>query len=253
MAIVGVFSPSLAQSEFYLGPYIGPSFASSVDPTWEFYQSSEPEKFNQPVPTEKHVWATRRARGVSVDTSLLVGGKIGYWFTKKSVFGLQMPSWLKYFGFELDVSYQNLHWPGQEVKIEPVNYMQNLKVNGSALTAAFLFLARYGFFPDADVPLGRLQPYIGVGPSILVSNTYTNLGTDFRSTEADLGFAVEAGLRYMIHPKISLYGAFRYRYQPTHVGADDRILDLANSVWSYAEMQSTYQFYDLIFGAAYHF
>ncbi len=250
---LGVFLPSLAHSEFYVGGYLGPSFVGSVDPHWEFFKSTDLDKFDKPEPSGKYVWATRDARGVSVDPSLLLGGKIGYWFTRKSVFGLQMPSWLKYFGFELDISYQSLHWPAQDVKVEPVNYIKHMWVNASALTAAFLFLARYGFFPDAEVPFGRLQPYIGMGPSIFVSNTYANLGKDFRSTEADLGFAVEAGLRYMIYPRISLFGAFRYRYQPNHVGADDSILDFAPASWSYVEMQSTYQFYDLIFGVAYHF
>lgn len=251
MVAVGILLPSLAHSEFYIGGYLGPSFASSIDPNFEFYKNAEPEKY---------VWATRSVRGVSVAPALLLGGKIGYWFTTKSVFGLQMPSWMKYFGFEIDVSYQSLRWPRQEVTVDPVNMKQVLEMNGSAITVAFLFLARYGFYRDAVFPLGRLQPYVGVGPAIFVSNTYLdigrnigNVGGDFRSQEADLGLAVEAGLRYMIYPKISLNAAFRYRYLPNHVSVDDRIFDLAPTIWSYIEMRSTYQMYDLMFGVAYHF
>jgi len=241
---VAILVPSLAHSEFYVGAYLGPSFGSNIDPTFEFYKNAEPEKY---------VWATRTARGVSVDPALLVGGKIGYWFTKESVFGHRMPSWLKYFGFELDVSYQSLRWPHQEVTIEPTNIKQVLEMDGSAITVAFLFLARYGFYRDAEVPVGRLQPYLGIGPAIFVSTTHLNIGNDFRSTEADLGLAVETGLRYMIHPKISLNVAFRYRYLPNHVDVDDRILDLAPTTLSFIEMRSTYQMYDLMFGVAYHF
>lgn len=229
--------PSLAQGEFYVGAYLGPSFASSIDPDFEFHAN-------------RYVFATRTAPGVSVDPSLLVGGKIGYWFTKKSIFGLQMPSWLKYFGFEVDVSYQNLSWPSQEVTIEPINLKQTLKMDGNAITVAFLFLARYGFYRDADVPLGRLQPYLGIGPAVVITNTKLNIGRDFRSTEGDLGLAVETGLRYMIHPKISLNAAFRYRYLPTHVDVDDTIFDQGSR---YIAMRSTYQMFDLIFGVAYHF
>lgn len=241
LVAVGIFLPSLAHSEFYVGGYLGPGFTSSIDPHFEFYINAEPEKY---------IFATRTGRGVSVEPSLLLGGKIGYWFTKKSVFGLQMPSWLKYFGFELDVSYQRLHWPRQDVTFEPSNFTQSMEANSTVLTAAFLFMARYGFYPDADIPLGRLQPYFGIGPAIFVTNTFVDIGKDFRATEGDLGLAVETGLRYMLNQKISLNAAFRYRYLRNHVSADDHILDV---VPCFIIMRSTYQMYDLVFGVEYHF
>jgi opacity protein-like surface antigen len=167
---------------------------------------------------------------------------------------------LKYFGFEMDIAYQKLHWPDQAVTVSPTNFRQALAANVTALSTSFLFLARYGFLSDADVPIGRLQPYLGIGPVILVTNSYLNIGQrlhnaggDFRSTEADLGLAVETGLRYMIHPKVSLYAAFRYRYLPNHVSVDDSIFDLAPSTLSNIEMHTTYNMFDLIFGATYHF
>lgn len=244
MVAVGIFLPSLAQSEFYVGAYLGPSFASSIDPSFDFFADT---------PGEKFVFATRTARGVSVDTALLVGGKIGYWFTRKSVFGLQMPSWLKYFGLEMDIGYQKLNWPRQEVTIEPINRREVLEMDGNALTVSFLFLARYGFYRDADVPVGRLQPYIGIGPVVFVSSSVLNIGEDFRSTEVDLGLAVETGLRYMILPKVSLNAAFRYRYLPNHVSVDDSIFDLGRPTRVYIEMRSDYNLFDLMFGVAYHF
>lgn len=246
-----VLLPSMARSEFYVGGYLGPSFAGNLNPHFDFYQAGEPEKF---------IFATRSIRGVSVDPSLLLGGKIGYWFTKKSVFGRQMPSWLKYFGFELDIGYQKLHWPDQAVTVAPTNYRQVLYANVTAVSVAFLFLARYGFLRDADVPFGRLQPYIGIGPVGFITNSYLNIGQklhlaggDFRCTSGDVGLAVETGLRYMIHPKVSLFAAFRYRYLPQHMAVDDNIFDLAPSTLSYIEMHTTYNMFDLMFGTAYHF
>lgn len=260
LMFLGIFLPSLAHGEFYVGGYLGPSFASNFDPTWDFYKANDPTAINEPRDPGKFLWASRSAQGVKVDPSLLLGGKIGYWFTKKSVFGLQMPSWLKYFGFELDIGYQQLHWPDQAVTVAPTNFRQVLAAKVTAVSSAFLFLVRYGFFPDAEVPLGRLQPYIGIGPVILVTNSYLNIGQyihnaggDFRSTEVDLGLAVETGLRYMIHPKVSLYASFRYRYLPNHVSVDDSIFDLAPTTLSYIEMNGTYNMFDLMFGAAYHF
>lgn len=253
MLVDMVLLPSLARSEFYVGAYLGASFSPSVDPTWEFYRNLKPDTFSKHEESPRSVWATRDAHGISVDPAFIAGGKFGYWFTMKSLFGLQMPSWLKYFGFELDISYRNLRWPSQEVNIEPTNFRQVIEMKSTTVTSAFLFLARYGFLPDAEVPLGRLQPYIGFGPLIFVSNTKVNIGNDFHKTEADVGLALETGLRYMIHPKVSLYSAFRYRYIPSHVSVDDRIFDLAPTTWSYIEMHTDYHLFDLMVGAAYHF
>ena len=40
-------------------------------------------------------------------------------------------------------------------------------MNGYEVAWTFLFMAHYGFLPDSEVPGGRINPYIGVGPAIV--------------------------------------------------------------------------------------
>ena len=46
----------------------------------------------------------------------------------------------------------------------------------------FLFMFHYGFLPDSEVPSGRINPYLGVGPAIVWTSVQGTLPTAF-STE----------------------------------------------------------------------
>lgn len=227
-----IIAPCVCQAELYIGAYIGPNFATNVNPSFNFSRGM----------------FYRTAENVAVDPSFIVGGKIGFWFTKNT-FDL-LPDIMKYFGLELDISYHPLNWPSQKVLVDPTNTKFKIDNNGLAINAAFLFLFRYGFMPNSEVPFGRLQPYIGIGPEIFFAKTFLNIGQDFQSQEADIGLAVESGIRYMIRKNVSLNIGFRYRYIPTHVDVDDTIFDAGRH---YIQMNTVYNFFNIIMGAAYHF
>lgn len=227
--------PDLCGAEFYLGGYLGPNFVANTDVDFEFGHNVDAE---------------RVAKNVSVSPAIIFGGKIGYWFTREGASGFQFPAWMKYLGFELDLSYHELNWPNQNVQVSPLSNKFNLQKDGLAFTSAFMFMGRYGFLPDSQAPFGRLQPYVGIGPIIFVNKVKVNLGRDFRTTDADLGFGVETGLRYMVLKHVSVFSAFRYRYARSHNTVDDQIFDLPNR---FMNMRTTYQLFSFIFGAAYHF
>ncbi len=236
-------------SEIYVGAYFGGNFVGNSDPNFECYRYAlTPYGYNPRG--RSHVAENRTAKNVGVDPAIIFGGKVGYWFTKESFFGLKCPNWLKHLGLELDVNYHRFDWPEQTITISQTNKEYVLKNYGSALTAALLFMFRYGFLPDSEVPFGRLQPYIGLGPMVFVTNTKLNIGRDFKSTEGKLGFALETGIRYLLWKHISINCAFKYRYVNNRVIVDDTVFDMPPS---YIRLRTKYNLYDIVIGMAYHF
>jgi opacity protein-like surface antigen len=172
-----------------------------------------------------------------LDPAVLGGLKLGTWFVKEDFLGYDYPAWAKYFGFYLDFSYHKLNFKqqlfplttslsfnGEPRPAEWPGWSDNhFFSKGWAATLAFMFAGRYGFYPDQEVPFGRLQPYLAVGPAIFItsqnptfvpwSNHTCSSGSN---SDVTIALAVEAGIRWMCLKNVSIDLSFKYRYaQPT--------------------------------------
>jgi opacity protein-like surface antigen len=126
----------------------------------------------------------------SYDTSFTFGGRIGYWL---DVF--------HYLGFAADLSY--FQTDSEKVDFEIVPF-------------SILFMLRWPLLISDDYPHGKIQPYLGGGPSII----YYDMTVDFRPTVSEKvsdwslenGWDFRAGLLWQFHRNFGIFGEYRYTH-----------------------------------------
>ena len=244
----------VASAEMYVEGYIGGAFAQSLD----LEGSVSVAGIGSVSGT------TDRSLGTS--PSVIGGVKLGTWFVPTGFLGYSYPDWMKYFGFYTDFSYQTLNARRQAIATLPAPAFGTLDIQSEGMVAtwAFMFAARYGFFQDSEVPFGRLQPYVAVGPAIMFSsrnlkvsapgiNTNTGLnvlsGIGLGTTGAtNIALAADAGIRYMALKNVSFDISFKYRYaKPSY-----DFSDISGSGVS-IDFQPTLNLFSGQVGVAYHF
>ncbi len=198
----------------------------------------------------------------TIDPYVIGGLKFGYWFTPYGTYAMtSMPDWMKYFGFYTDFSYHKFSFGNQTgtygiAGLSPAGTL-GFDTDGSLITWAFMFAARYGFMQDSEVPFGRLQPYIAVGPAIFfTSQTPTinigNIGISPNAKDSqNVGLAVETGLRYFFNRCISAEASFKYRTFHLSNTYGHRIFG-TNTIVN-ADAKADFNLFSGQIGLAYHF
>ena len=170
---------------------------------------------------------TSEFKDVKRDWAALGGIIIGYDFVKEGFLGYNYPDWMKYFSFCTDFTYNRAESPNQMVDIHETSgagwytFQDFMHMEMSLSCWSFLFKARYGFFPDSEVPFGRLQPYIMVGPGILFSSVRGSFYNfrPFTASSVDVALVTEAGIRWMALKNVSLDAGFRFRWAEPNYSA----------------------------------
>ena len=164
-------------------------------------------------------------RGVSssfrteIRPSAIGGATIGYDFVNAGFGAYAWPDWMKYFSFAMDITYNRLCIQDGGPGIGRY-FADNSRWNGYEVAWTFLFMAHYGFLPDSEVPSGRLNPYLGVGPAIVWTGADVTLptvgGNQFSQRGSDsvmnVALVVEPGIRWMAFKNVSIDTAMRWRY-----------------------------------------
>jgi hypothetical protein len=156
--------------------------------------------------------------GDRINPSVIGGATIGYDFVNSGFGAYAWPDWMKYFSFAMDITYNKLNlsggqtWDAAVQAFAPGRYQfGQMALKGYEFAWTFLFMAHYGFMADSEVPSGRINPYIGVGPAILWSGFENPIGNGGVNA-MNVALVVEPGIRWMALPNVSIDTAMRYRY-----------------------------------------
>jgi hypothetical protein len=121
------------------------------------------------------------------DASVTSGGRFGFWFDR-----------LEWMGLALDGSFFR---PDRDLTVIPISA---------------LLMLRVPLMKDKDFAHGRLQPYIGVGPSLFISRLSGDLGDlggRASDTSLDVGADARGGVMFLLTKSIGIFGEYRF----THV------------------------------------
>jgi hypothetical protein len=139
----------------------------------------------------EHFFPTESAsEEIGFNTSFTSGGRIGYWFDSFPYLGLSMD--LSYFQAEAE------------------------KVDFSIIPWSILLMLRWHLLTSDEFPNGEIQPYLGIGPSLI----YYEMSIDYRPTISETisewsfedGWDLRAGLLWQFRRNYGIFGEYRYNH-----------------------------------------
>ncbi len=151
-------------------------------------------------------------QNVKWDSSLVGGGRAGYWFETVPWFGIG----LDVFHFNSDISRQtvSLTIPGATVPavLQPIDF--------SVTVIAFdIVRLRLPLMTSPEFPKGQLQPYMTVGPALFLSRVKNISNSELSTraaTDTSPGVKVGAGASWQFLKNVAVFGEYRF----THVRAE---------------------------------
>ncbi len=202
-------APALSEPSFFIELYFGGGGSTKQGDAVRSFHRSDVGTVNVSLPG-------------NIDEFVMGGLKFGYWFSPYGTYAVgNLPDWARYFGFYTDFSYQKLSYAEQRgiFRVGGAAGTFDFSSNGSLVTWAFMFAGRYGFFPDSQLPFGRLESYLAVGPAIFFADQKpditvgaVNSHSPASKSSTNVGLAVETGARYFFNKSISVQLSFKYRY-----------------------------------------
>jgi opacity protein-like surface antigen len=194
-------SPLAASGEPYVGVHVGAAFTEKTD-------------LRTRLELNGTAIVDGDARDLKPETSLLLGGKVGYFFERPVLgghFGLEAEA----YHFEPNVPQQTSRFTGtlggapadRQIRVQHAD----LEVTGAALN----LLYRWPLATSPELPRGRVQPYIGVGLAVLIAELSTtttpfDVNTHISDTNVQPALQVLGGVRVFVTPQLALFAEYKF-------------------------------------------
>jgi opacity protein-like surface antigen len=209
--------------EFFVGSFLGAGFIPNT--TWD-YRTPSPSPLNT------------AASSMKIDPGITGGIKLGYFFDSAPNLGI-----------EAEGSIGTQHQPSQSVSLNPaIHWSTTGSVKSQDMlvwTMAFHFLGRWGFFQTPEVPFGRLQPYVGLGPGLVMLYAPADSAKNF-------SLEFEAGLRYMFTKNLGGFVEYKLSQQ-WQVELESQQLFLNNFGFTASKAVFNVTRNQIVLGLSYHF
>lgn len=117
-------------------------------------------------------------------------------------------------------------WLGGAVDFSGYRAEGDVLRDADIFSTSFLFMLRAPLWRSESAPNGRIRPYLGVGPSIFLSDFMVDLKPTFSRRFGEspldiaLGIDARAGIDVLITERVSLFAEFRYTH--FNAGFDDQ-------------------------------
>jgi opacity protein-like surface antigen len=188
-------------AEPYLGGYVGTALTEDTDLRTELELNGVP-------------FVNGRARDLSFDSSVVFGGKAGYFFDK-DVFGGNVGAELDVYHFEPNFGAQIVRFTGTFAGVpgESSPRLQSANIDVTAVTVNFLY--RYRLLSGSRYARGRLQPYVGVGAGAFIATLETRTSAfdankHISDTDVRPGIQALGGARFLLTPNVALFAEYKF-------------------------------------------
>lgn len=133
---------------------------------------------------------TADARRVDLERTEVFGVRAGYW--------LDPIPWL---GFAGDLSYFKTEGTNSRFTVVPLS---------------LLLMLRLPLLATEEIPRGRLQPYVALGPSVFLAESFVDFRPQLsgRATDSsiDIGFDARSGVAWQFHRRLAVFGEYRFTH-----------------------------------------
>ena len=188
-------------AEPYLGAYVGTALTQEKELRTELELNGVP-------------FVNGRARDLSFDSSVVFGGKGGYFFAQ-DVLGGNVGAELDVYHFEPNAGAQTVRFTGMFAGVsgDIRTRLQSADIDVTAASVNFLY--RYRLLSTPRYPHGRLQPYVGVGAGAFIATLETRTSVfdankHISDTDVRPGIHVLGGARFLLTPHVALFAEYKY-------------------------------------------